>query len=132
MRRVNLAIAGLLILTAPGCATPLTSETQIRTAFSGNTVSGIDEGEQYFEYYAPDGSIHGQNTKEVYSGEWRVSGSNLCMRYYEDETIVGEEKETSLSAWKCYGVDVTGSKMNWIEDGERYPAELTAGNPHRL
>ena len=45
----------------------------------GNTVSGIEDGKSYTEYYQPDGYVHGLELEGPYVGEWRIAGRNASM-----------------------------------------------------
>ncbi len=124
MRILILALSGLLSVSTPSFGDVLTTDQKIRQAIIGNTVSGNEDGKRYVVFFLPDGSIHGQGADGAYSGEWRISRRRICVLYSEDE---GPSKD-----WECMHVEVTGSRLTWIEDGERYDAQLVPGNPNRL
>jgi hypothetical protein len=126
MRAAVLGLAGLLLLTSLSPAAVLTTEDEIRQAVVGNTISGMEDGKSYTEYYQPDGHIHGLDPEGPYVGEWRIAGRNICVRYFD------EDGKGSIGAWDCMGVDVKGSIFAWITDGERYEAHLVPGNPNKL
>jgi hypothetical protein len=134
MRAATLGLAGLLSLTSPGFGAVLTTENAIRQAIAGNTISGIEDGKSYSEYYQPDGYIHGAELEGIYVGEWRIAGRNFCVRYFiKGEGLDREEVGSgSIGAWECMGVDVGGSHFAWVKDGERYDAHLVPGNPKKL
>ena len=124
MRAAMLGLAGLLSLTTLSFGAVLTTEAEIRQAIIGNTVSGIEDGKSYTEYYQPDGYVHGLEPEGPYVGEWRIAGRNFCVRYFDENASTG--------AWECMGVDIKGSLFAWIKDGERYEADLVPGNPNKL
>jgi hypothetical protein len=134
MRPAMLGLAALLSLTSLGFCAALTTEAQIRQAIVGNTISGVEDGKSYAEYYQPDGYIHGAEPEGLYVGEWRTSGRNLCVRYFDKGE--GPDREEagsgSIGAWECMGVEIQGSLFAWIKDGERYKAQLVPGNPKKL
>ena len=65
MRAATLGLAGLLSLTSPSFSAVLTTENAIRQAIAGNTISGIEDGKSYSEYYQPDGYIHGAELEGI-------------------------------------------------------------------
>jgi hypothetical protein len=134
MRAAMLGLAGLLSLTSPSFGAVLTTETEMRRAIIGNTISGTEEGKPYTEYYQPDGYIHGQEAEGSYVGEWRIAGRSFCVRYFDKGEGADREEQGSgsIGAWECMGVDIQGSLFAWIKDGERYKAQLVPGNPNKL
>ncbi|MGB7973023.1 MAG: hypothetical protein WCF81_01450 [Roseiarcus sp.] len=134
MRAATLGLAGLLSLTSLSFGAVLTTEAQIRQAMVGNTVSGIEDGKAYTDYYQPDGYIHGVEPEGSYVGEWRVTGRNFCVRYFDKGEGPDREEVGSgtIGAWECMGVEIQGSLFAWIKDGERYKAQLVPGNPNKL
>jgi hypothetical protein len=134
MRAAMLGLAGLLSLTSPSFGAVLTTETEMRRAIIGNTISGREEGKPYTEYYQPDGYIHGQEAEGSYVGEWRIAGRSFCVRYFDKGEGADREEQGSgsIGAWECMGVDIQGSLFAWIKDGERYKAQLVPGNPNKL
>jgi hypothetical protein len=134
MRTTMLSLTGLLSLTSLSFGAVLTTEAEIRQAMIGNTVSGIEDGKSYTDYYQPDGYIHGVEPEGSYVGEWRIAGRSFCVRYFDkQEGADGEEVGSgSIGAWECMGVEIQGSFFAWIKDGERYKAQLVPGNPNKL
>ena len=124
MRAAMFGLAVLLSLTSQNSAAVLTTEDQIRQAVIGNTVSGVEDGKSYTEYFRPDGYIHGQDLEGPYAGEWRIAGREICTRYFEEDH--------SISAWECMGVEVNGSHLVWLQNGEHYEAQLVPGNPNEM
>ena len=124
MRVAMLGLAGLFALTGPSVGAVLTTEDQLRKAVIGNTVSGVEDGKSYTEYFRSDGFIHGEDHEGPYVGEWRIAGPEICTRYFEEDH--------SMSAWECAGVDIDGSHFAWTKDGERNAAQLLPGNPDKL
>jgi hypothetical protein len=129
MRAAILGFAGSLSLASLSFGAVLTTEAEIRQAIIGNTVSGIEDGKSYTEYFQPDGHIHGQEPEGPYVGEWRIDGPSFCVRYFDKEDEAGSG---SIGAWECMGVEIQGSLFAWIKDGERYKAQLVPGNPKKL
>ena len=130
MRAAILGFACLLSMTSLSSGAVLTTEAQIRQAVVGNTISGIEDGKSYTEYYQPDGYIHGLVPEGPYVGEWRIAGRTLCVRYFEIKE--DEDGSGSIGAWECMGVEIRGTHFAWIKDGERYKAQIAAGNPNKL
>jgi hypothetical protein len=125
MRAVAL-ISMAFVIALPGTAQSelLTTDDQIRKALVGNTVSGIEEGEVFAEYFHPDGRILGEDRQGRYTGHWQILGAQMCMRYAETEG--GRE-----SVWDCSEVDIEGSRITWLSlDGEKNQANLLIGNPN--
>jgi hypothetical protein len=134
MRPAILGLAGLLSVSGLSFGAVLTTDAGIRHAIIGNTISGIEDGRPYTEFYQPDGYIHGQEPDGLYVGEWRISGRSFCVRYFDkgESPDRDEEGSGSIGAWECMGVDIQGSLFAWIKDGERYKAQLVPGNPNKL
>ena len=132
MRAAIVGLAGFVSLLSVCFGAVLTTEEQIRQAIVGSTVSGIEDGKPYAEYFLPDGHIRGVDPEGPYSGEWRISGRELCERYFAQRTEEALPDEGSPSNWECMGVEITGSRFAWVVDGERYEARRVTGNPNNL
>ena len=134
MPAAMLGLAALLSLTSLGFGAALTTEAQIRQAIVGNTISGVEDGKSYAEYFQPDGYIHGAELEGLYVGQWRTTGRNLCVRYFIKGEGPDREEVGSgdIGAWECMGIDIQGSLFAWIKDGERYKAQLVPGNPNKM
>jgi hypothetical protein len=132
MRILILALFGLVLASTPSFAAVLTTEDQIRQAIIGNTISGIEDGKPYAEYFLPDGHLRGVEPEGPYTGEWRISGRTLCERYFTQRTEEPDPDEGSPSGWECMSVEITGSRFAWVVDGERYEASRVTGNPDNL
>jgi hypothetical protein len=132
MRMAMLGLAGLMFQSSASFAAVLTTEDQIRQAIIGNTISGIEDGKPYAEYFLPDGHLRGVDPEGPYTGEWRISGGILCERYFEQGTDEPVPGEGSPSDWECMSVEITGSRFAWVVDGERYEARRVKGNPDNL
>ena len=131
MRILFLAL-GLVLVSTPSFAAVLTTEDQIRQAIIGNTISGIEDGKPYAEYFLPDGHLRGVDPEGPYTGEWHISGRTLCERYFTQRTEEADPDEGSPSGWECMSVEITGSRFAWVVDGERYEARRFTGNPNNL
>lgn len=73
----------------------------ISSAVSGHSYQGSMSapGSGFNEYYAPDGTIHGQG----YKGNWTTQEGEMCFDYGEDVT--------------CYQVSIDGPSMVLRQDG---------------
>ena len=78
MRAAMLGLAALISLPCTSFGAVLTTEDEIRRAIIGNTVSGTEDGKPYSEYFLADGHLRGVGPEGPYSGEWRISGRELC------------------------------------------------------
>lgn len=77
------------------------SGNEITALIAGNTITGsMSSGDQYAEFYAKDGTIHGDG----YTGSWSIDGDTMCFDY-------GEGPD-------CYHVSADGQAIEWIVDGE--------------
>lgn len=117
-------LAGMIVSPCAVEAQPLSNDTEIRSVFSGNTVSGEEKGETYVEYFAPDGRISGVNHEGLYNGHWQISKNRICVSYEEDDG--------KSSAWDCSHVGLNGSRLSWSQDGETSYSTIAAGNPRGL
>jgi hypothetical protein len=107
-------------------AAPL-SGAEIQARFIGNTIDGVENGQAYSEFIAPDGTIRGLGADGRYSGTWRVTDSQICFRY--------EENDGESEAWDCSPVTLVGDKVYWssgVDDGDSPGATLLHGNPKNL
>ncbi|MDQ0395441.1 hypothetical protein J3R73_005233 [Labrys monachus] len=114
----------LMLLGVAGCATASKAGMggdEIKARIVGNTVTGVDDGKPYMEYYDPSGSIAGKDT-EPYTGSWRIDGNKLCTGYESEDPT-----KTDLD-WTCSGVSVVGDRVFWLDqDGEKTEAKLLPG-----
>ena len=77
------------------------SGEEIRALIAGNTVTGsMSSGQDYAEFYAEDGTIHGDG----YTGSWSIDDHAMCFDYGEGGT--------------CYRVAADGKSITWILEGE--------------
>jgi hypothetical protein len=84
------------------------SDTQIRQALVGKTISGIENSESYSEYLSPDGTISGRSPSGTYSGRWRISGNEICFLY--------EEGRPGTRKWDCNEVRLRGNRIIWDDN----------------
>lgn len=100
---------------------------QISKTIVGNTMTGqTKDGGGYAEYYAPDGTIHGQSEKSgAYKGSWwlRKEDSLMCFKYGDGPFDAG-----------CVRLALAGDKVEFVlMDGTREgTATLLTGNPKKL
>jgi hypothetical protein len=114
----------LLLLCGTGCAwasdVQLTA-AEIKARIIGNTVTGVEDGAPYQEYFNPNGTIAGSDSTEKYVGVWRIDGSKLCMGYQSDDD------PDKLDDWSCSGVALIGDRVIWNDHGEMTEGKLVAG-----
>ncbi len=99
------------------------TEEEIRQKVVGNSIKGISpkNGQPYFEYYLPDGTIRVFWQGEIYQAKWAVSGSLWCVEY------VGDPRS-------CYLFSLKGDRLNWYDPNGKYleTATLIQGNPEQM
>ena len=124
--RASIWLFPLLLVGLPPAAhaAALTTDDQIRQALIGNTVSGEDDGENFSEYFNPDGRVLGERRDGRYSGHWHVAGAQMCVRYADND---GKE-----SIWECSRIDIDGNKATWSDEEGKAVFTLTPGNPNKL
>lgn len=107
-------------------AAPLNG-VEIQARLVGNTINGVENGEAYSEYLAPNGTIRGLAPSGLYTGRWRINNNQICFHYDESDGEVG--------AWDCSPVTLVGEKLYWSDDGgdgAQPEATLVSGNPKNL
>ena len=112
--------------TARASVATALSGAEIQARLIGNTITGVEDGETYAEYLAPDGTISGEGDSGAYAGFWRVAGDQLCFRYDDDD---------AGGAWDCASVTLIGASVYWSRGapaGAPPEATLLAGNPKKL
>jgi hypothetical protein len=113
--RILLACA--FVLAIAGAAFAAATGDQIRAAISDSTVQGnMDAGGPYAEYYAPDGTIKGND----YTGKWSVEGDAMCFVYQDTPK-------------DCWNVEIHGNQLRWIKNGaSQGTGTIIRGNPGGL
>lgn len=89
------------------------SGSEIEALIAGNTVGGtMEDSGEYAEFYAADGTIHGDG----YTGEWSVEDDAMCFDYGDGAS--------------CYEIAADGNQVEWIKDGEVDGTGMVSdGNP---
>ena len=115
--RFRIVLAAMAIATPAFAQEGSLSGAQIKTAFSGRTVSGTEDGAAYQEKLLANGSIQGRSSLDgSYTGEWEVDGNEICF-YYDDDDEDDDED--------CSRVILKGASVTFIdEDGSRSRATL--------
>ena len=116
VRPVSARVAGTALSTA-----------EIQANFVGNTIDGVENGEAYSEYIAPDGTIRGVEPDGFYSGAWRIANGQICFHYNDDDD--------ASTTWDCWPVTLVGENVYWssgLADGDSPEATLLKGNPKNL
>jgi|AntRauTorcE11898_2_1112593.scaffolds.fasta_scaffold00145_17 hypothetical protein len=90
--------------------------SEIRSLIAGNTVTGsMSSGQDYAEFYAQDGTIHGRD----YTGEWSIEDDKMCFDYGDGAT--------------CYEVAANDDAVTWVLGGESDGTGVVReGNPMDL
>ena len=124
--RNPIALFSALLLLAPAAslAGDLASDDQIQQALVGNTVTGVENGKSYTEYYLPDGTLHGLEAEGSYTGHWKIDGGRFCENYVEDSGLASD--------WDCAHVSIDGNNLIWADGADKEPAKLIKGNPSNL
>ena len=114
MRTLLLATAIVALSTAAFAET--LSGNQIRNLLAGNTMIGVQDGSPYEEYLSPSGMISGGTGAEDYSGQWKITGNQICFMYGGDESTGG---------WDCSTVTLRNNRIIF-EDGTTATVKRTA------
>jgi len=114
--------------------------SEIKARIIGNTISGVDDGETYMEYYSPNGTILGTDSSGKYTGNWRIDGDQLCTLFPDDDDS-DDDNSTDNSAganktnnaggaksWSCSNIGLIGDKVIWNDDGDLSDAKLLPGH----
>jgi hypothetical protein len=118
---VSILVGSLLMMPAVAYSKYLSNDDQIREALIGNTISGVEEGKSFVEFLQPDGRIDGEQRDGRYTGHWQIAKGQICFSYDEDNRA---------TKWDCVKVAIEGSRIVWIDKGERSYAKLIVGNPY--
>ena len=127
MHRLHILLLLMLAISTAAFAQsgPTLSSDAVRSYLVGNTISGIEAGEQYVEYLRPDGTISGRSPSGSYKGKWRISGKRMCFLYF------GERGEAEGS-WDCSEVSIVGNKVFWSGTPASEASTLAHGDPNGL
>ncbi len=84
LRRDLLTLALFCVLAAPAAAQDqqpkALSGDEIEHAFAGSTVvAQVLGGDEYTEYFAPDGAVTLSGADGVYDGEWWIVDDTICI-----------------------------------------------------
>lgn len=98
---IAFAAAGLLLGASMASASKQITAEEISKAVSDHSYQGSmsSPNSGFNEYYAPDGTIHGED----YEGKWTTKDGEMCFAY-------GEEPN-------CYAVSIDGPSMTLRQDG---------------
>jgi serine/threonine protein kinase len=104
------------------------TEEQLLTNIIGDTLTGKSGGGmKWTEYYEPSkgeerkGDIRGKGFTKLYAGQWKISGSLMCLDYKDDEDD------------GCWTLALNGNTVTWYKpNGKEYPPSsiLIPGNPN--
>lgn len=125
MQRILATAATALVVTgAAHSADQLLMRAEFSQRVVGNTVHYQSLNDDVFEYFAADGSIHGESAERgLYSASWRYGGDNgLCFK-----------KDDPLQSG-CVGVVLHRGQVSYHRRGGviEGPYDLLPGNPRKL
>jgi len=104
MRTLLLAIS--IVATSTAALAGTLSGDEIKTMIVGNTMAGVHGGSRYEEYLNPSGTIAGRVDGEEYSGQWKITGNQICFSYAVKQAV-----------WDCGTVTLRNDRIIF-EDGE--------------
>ena len=93
---------------------------EIRDALSGNTVSGIQDGVAWKQYFDPSGQTTYVSGGRASPGRWSVRGDRYCSQWPPSER------------WDCYTMTGDGDRMTFVPDGGGTDWPVTVSNGNRL
>ena len=85
----------------------------------GNTLSGKDDGEVWWEHYRKDGTLTLLEGKDVTNGKWTLEGERVCFKYPDEDK-------------NCYTVSRTGDQVTLVRKGKGERVTVLPGNPKNL
>jgi hypothetical protein len=85
----------------------------------GNTLTGKDDGEVWWEHYRKDGTLTLLEGKDVTNGKWTLEGERVCFKYPDEDK-------------NCYTVSRTGEQVTLVRKGKGERLTLLPGNPKNL
>ena len=94
------------------------SGAEIKSSLSGNTVSGVQDGEAWKQYFDPNGQTTYVSGGRASPGRWAVRGDKYCSQWPPSER------------WDCYEVTGNGNRMSFVPDGggADWPFTVVSGN----
>ena len=101
----TLLLATSIVATSTAALAGTLSGDEIRTMIVGNTMAGVHGGSRYEEYLNPSGTITGDASDGEYSGQWKITGNQIC--FYDT---------SKRAAWDCSTVTLRKNQIIF-EDG---------------
>jgi len=101
----TLLLAASIVATSTATFAGTLSGDQIRTMLVGNTMVGVQDGSYYEQYLNPSGTITGVADDVEYSGQWKITGNQIC--FYDT---------SKRAAWDCSTVTLRKNHIIF-EDG---------------
>ena len=101
----TLLLATSIVATSTAALAGALSGDEIRTMIVGNTMAGLQDGSNYEEYLNPSGTIAGKVDAKEYSGEWKITGNEICFNYTAKRAV-----------WDCSTVTLRNDRIIF-EDG---------------
>lgn len=91
---------------------------EIRTALSGNTAEGVQDGVAWKQYFDPNGQTTYVSGGRASPGRWSVRGDKYCSQWPPSER------------WDCYGMTGEEDRMTFVPDGggADWPVRMSNGN----
>jgi hypothetical protein len=91
-------------------------------AIVGNTVHGVEDDGEFYDYYAPNGSATSKLVSgDVTHGRWSIQNGNMCISFPGDTPA-------------CYRVELKGGNLDMtdVSTGATFHNHLIRGNPQHL
>jgi len=101
----TLLLATSIVATSTAALAGTLSGDEIRTMIVGNTMAGLEDGSNYEEYLNPSGTIAGSVDAKEYSGQWKITGNQICFTYSVKQAV-----------WDCGTVTLRNDRIIF-EDG---------------
>jgi len=104
----------------PPDTTPKLSGAEAWNALVGNTLFAKIDGDEDYDFFAPDGEVRSLEGSDSSKGKWALEDAKVCFEYAD-------------AAKPCYLVEVSGDSAVLIDEtgaGQRY--KILKGNPKQL
>jgi hypothetical protein len=113
-QRLLQAVTGLAVLYA----LPALAADSAAKAIVGNTVHGTEDDGEFYDYYAPNGTVTSRLVGgDTAHGRWSIRNGNMCLNFPDDQP-------------GCYRVTINGSAvtMTDVATGVVFNNQLIPGN----
>lgn len=111
-----LAGAGLGSAALADSAAPTLSGAAAWTVLKGNTILGKAAGEDFSDYFDPDGAVRHVDGNGLSAGTWSLQGDKVCLDFPEDDERTCLAFEVTGGAGTAVGDDGTPLRFT-VEPG---------------